>query len=95
MRGNMSHVRRCECDGGTPFSHQMEETLSPIFFSEDVTPERFAGVISDYSLSFVGEDKMLIHKTSFKVSIVEIEDGDSIFQPVRVVCNPTCLKSNC
>ncbi len=62
-----------------------------LFFScEDVTPERFPEVISDCSLSFVGGVKMLIHTRSFKVSIVETEEKD-IFQPVRVVCNPTCL----
>lgn len=55
-----------------------------------MTAERFAEVISGYSFTFVGKDKMLIHKTSFKVSIVETEEGDSIFQPVRVAYNPTC-----
>lgn len=56
-----------------------------------MTPEWFAKVILDCSFSFVGKDKMLIHKTSFKVFIVETEERDFIFQPVRVVYNPTCL----
>ncbi len=77
------------------FLAKWRKHFSPILLSKGVTPERFAGVISDYSFSFVGRDKMLIHKMSLKVSIVETEEGDSIFQAVRVVCNPTCLKPNC
>lgn len=63
-----------------------KNTLLSFFSPKTSTPE---WVISD----FVSWDKkkMLIHKTSLKVSIVETKEWESIFQPVWAACNPTCL----